>query len=192
MDQKILPLALNQSTFSECIQHLENILSEYKTLINKDYQGYLNHCIRMAGCCLMLSQKQDPESIHKIAIAAAFHDIGIWTANTLDYLPPSIEALNQYLAAHQLIHFQEELSLMITEHHKLSSTHYPKYPLVEYFRQADYADFSLGIIRFGIPLNAYKQLKSTYPNAGFHKTLFYLGIKRFFRKPWNPLPMFKW
>ena len=191
MDQKILPLALNQSVFSECIQHLENILSEYKTLINKDYQGYLNHCIRMAGCYLMLSQKQDPESIHKIAIAAAFHDIGIWTANTLDYLPPSIEALNQYLAAHQLIHFQEELSLMITEHHKLSSTYYPKYRLVEYFRQADYADFLLGIIRFGMPLNAYKQLKSTYPNAVFHKTLFYLGMKRFFGNLGIP-PMFKW
>lgn len=139
----------------------------------------------------MLSQKQDPESIHKIAIAAAFHDIGIWTANTLDYLPPSIEALNQYLAAHQLIHFQEELSLMITEHHKLSSIYYPKYRLVEYFRQADYADFLLGIIRFGMPLNAYKQLKSTYPNAVFHKTLFYLGMKRFFGNLGIP-PMFKW
>jgi len=53
MDQKILPLALNQSVFSECIQHLEKILSTYKTLINKNYQGYINHCIRMAGCYLM-------------------------------------------------------------------------------------------------------------------------------------------
>lgn len=192
MDQKTLPLTLNQSVFSECIQNLEKILSEYKDLIDKDYNGYFNHCIRMAGCCLMLSQKQDSESIHKIAIAAAFHDIGIWTENTLDYLQPSVEALNKYLAAHQLMHFQEELSLMITEHHKLTPAHYPNHELVECFRQADYADFSLGIIRFGIPLTLYKQLKSIYPNAGFHKRLFYLGLKRFFRKPWNLLPMFKW
>ena len=30
-----------------------------------------------------------PDTQRKIAIAAAFHDLGIWSAGTMDYLPPS-------------------------------------------------------------------------------------------------------
>ena len=32
-----------------------------------------------------------------MAIAAAFHDIGIWTAGTFDYLEPSVRVAAAYL-----------------------------------------------------------------------------------------------
>ncbi len=36
----------------------------------------------------------------KIQIAACFHDLGIWTASTLDYLSPSEIEASQHLKAH--------------------------------------------------------------------------------------------
>lgn len=187
-----LILSLDQDAFSQCSIFIEKILQEYQTIIDRDYQGYLNHCKRVAACCLILSQDSREDTIHKIAIAVAFHDIGIWTSKTIDYLEPSVKVMLSYLTLHRLLDWQIEITLMITEHHKLTTTKCSEYPLVEYFRQADYADFSLGLWRSNIPRREFKKLTSQYPNSGFHKTLVYLGLKRFLQKPWSPLPMFKW
>lgn len=185
-------LSLDQDAFRQCCIFTEKILQEYQTIIDADYQGYLNHCKRVAACCLILSQDSREDTIRKIAIAVAFHDIGIWTSKTIDYLEPSVKVMLSYLTLHRLLDWQIEITLMITEHHKLTTTKCSEYPLVEYFRQADYADFSLGLLRSNIPKSEFKKLTSQYPNAGFHKTLVCLGLKRFLQKPWSPLPMFKW
>lgn len=187
-----LILSLDQDAFRQCSILIETILQEYQTTIEADYQGYLNHCKRVVACCLILSQDCNEETIHKVAIAVAFHDIGIWTSKTIDYLEPSVKVMLSYLSLHRLLDWQIEITLMITEHHKLTTTKFSEYPLVEYFRQADYADFSLGLLRSNIPKSEFKKLTRQYPNAGFHKTLVYLGLKRFLQKPWSPLPMFKW
>lgn len=187
-----LILSLDQNAFKQCSILIETILQEYQTIIDRDYQGYLNHCKRVAACCLILSQDSREDTIRKIAIAVAFHDIGIWTSKTIDYLEPSVKVMLSYLTLHRLLDWQIEITLMITEHHKLTRTKCSEYPLVEYFRQADYADFSLGLLRSNISRSEFKKLTSQYPNAGFHKTLVCLGLKRFLQKPWSPLPMFKW
>ncbi|MFV5375761.1 phosphohydrolase [Acinetobacter calcoaceticus] len=187
-----LILSLDQNAFKQCSILIETILQEYQTIIDRDYQGYLNHCKRVAASCLILSQDSREDTIRKIAIAVAFHDIGIWTSKTIDYLEPSVKVMLSYLTLHWLLDWQIEITLMITEHHKLTRTKCSEYPLVEYFRQADYADFSLGLLRSNIPRSEFKKLTSQYPNAGFHKTLVCLGLKRFLQKPWRPLPMFKW
>ncbi|ENU07793.1 hypothetical protein [Acinetobacter calcoaceticus] len=187
-----LILSLDQNAFGQCSIFIETILQEYQNIIDRDYQGYLNHCKRVAACCLILSQDSREDIIRKIAIAVAFHDIGIWTNKTIDYLEPSVKVMLSYLTLHRLLDWQIEITLMITEHHKLTTTKCSEYPLVEYFRQADYADFSLGLLRSNIRRSEFKKLTSQYPNAGFHKTLVCLGLKRFLQKPWSPLPMFKW
>lgn len=187
-----LILSLDQNAFKQCSILIETILQEYQTIIDRDYQGYLNHCKRVAACCLILSQDSREDTIRKIAIAVAFHDIGIWTSKTIDYLEPSVKVMLSYLTLHRLLDWQIEITLMITEHHKLTRTKCSECPLVEYFRQADYADFSLGLLRSNLPRSEFKKLTSQYPNSGFHKTLVCLGLKRFLQKPWSPLPMFKW
>jgi hypothetical protein len=35
----------------------------------------------------------------KIAIAGVFHDLGIWTNKTFDYIAPSVVLAREYLAA---------------------------------------------------------------------------------------------
>jgi hypothetical protein len=66
------------------------------------------------------------------------------------------------------------------------------YPLVEIFRKGDLVDFSLGIIKCGVPKTYIKSVKKTIPNAGFHKFLM-KGAKEWFAKhPLSPPPFMKW
>ncbi|MGB5888153.1 MAG: HD domain-containing protein [Acinetobacter venetianus] len=186
------PQPLAQVAFRQCCELIDEILHGYRAVINQSYQGYLNHCKRVAACCLMLSKDDSKETLRKIAIAAAFHDIGIWTAHTIDYIKPSVEEMRQYLVSNELLMWEKEITFMITEHHKVTKAECSEYHLVEKFRRADYADFTLGLVRSNIPLSEFHKLTREFPNNGFHKTLIYLGIKRLLQKPWSPLPMFKW
>jgi hypothetical protein len=127
----------------------------------------------------------------KIQIAACFHDIGIWTAGTLDYLSPSEADAAAYLNARGKALWIAEVSEMIEMHHSIRSHAGSPYPLVEPFRRADIADFSLGMVPMGISRELIATLKVAFPNSGFHKRLAQLGSKWFLRHPLNPLPMFR-
>lgn len=177
---------------SESIPLLDEILSEWRTLLGEDYQGYRNHCTRMLQCCFALEPSCTDEDRKKLTIAAAFHDIGIWIDNTVDYIPPSLPPAKAYLDETGQSEWYEEIKLMITEHHKLTAYKHPDYPLVEVFRKGDLVDFSKGLVRFGLPKECISQLKETLPNAGFHPMLMRRGFKWFLKHPLNPAPMMKW
>jgi predicted metal-dependent HD superfamily phosphohydrolase len=107
----------------------------------------------MGTFCLML----EPCSVQdqrKIEIAASFHDIGIWTDNTLDYLPPSVPPAHKYLDENGLADWAQEISEMILQHHKLRKIKDGSTPMVELFRKGDLVDFSKGMVRFGLPRKA--------------------------------------
>lgn len=169
---------------------LESIFEDWQELLGEEFLGYRNHVYRMIHCCFALydCNEQDRE---KIIIAAAFHDIGIWIENTLDYLPPSIPPAKEYLQKKGLSDWEEEISLMISEHHKLTEFSDSRYPLVEVFRKGDLVDFSLGTVKFGLSPDFITELKSAFPNTGFHKVLARRASKWFIRHPLNPAPMMK-
>ncbi|MDQ7018429.1 MAG: hypothetical protein Q9M33_04605 [Robiginitomaculum sp.] len=125
-------------------------------------------------------------------IAGAFHDLGIWIENTLDYIPPSLPPALAYLRRIGREDWSEEICLMITEHHKLRPYTEKPHLLVELFRKGDLVDFSLGIFKFGLKSTKIKSLKKAFPNAGFHKNLAKRVVHRIFRHPFNPAPMMKW
>lgn len=178
------------------IPFLEELFEPWKSIIGDDFQGYRNHVYRMVQftCALKLSvnEKVSEEDKQKIMIAAVFHDIGIWVGHTLDYLDPSVPPAMEYLDANQLSHWKEEITLMITEHHKLHEYKGPHQDIVELFRKGDLVDFSLGLSKFHLPKTFIKNMQKTLPNAGFHKSLLKKGIKWFFVHPLNPAPMMKW
>jgi len=174
---------------------LEEILAPWVAVIGADYLGYRNHVYRMLHCSFELlgrNEREDDQARQKLIIAAAFHDIGIWIDKTIDYIPPSLPPAISYLKENGLSDWTEEITLMITEHHKLTKVIDQRYPLVELFRRADLIDFSLGLIRFGIERPALKTLNKTFPNAGFHKGLVHKASKWFVKHPLNPAPMMKW
>ncbi len=170
---------------------LDEILDEWRPTISADFDGYRNHCTRMLQFCFALGPC-DPDQRQKSMIAAAFHDIGIWIDDTVDYIPPSIPPAQAYLATAGLNDWTEEVTLMISEHHKIRPYRDERFPLVEQFRKADLVDFSLGLVRFGLPGDFVAEVKRTFPNAGFHRGLAKRAAAWFLQHPLNPAPMMKW
>ena len=172
-------------------EHIDSILQPWKEVIGRDYEGYRNHVVRMATFSLML-QPCSPEDQLKIEIAACFHDIGIWTDNTLEYLSPSVPPALRYLNEHGLTGWGQEISEMILEHHKVRRVKDGFTPMVELFRKGDLVDFSKGMVKFGLPRRVITDVMQKFPNAGFHLMLIKRTGKWFVRHPLNPLPMMKW
>jgi hypothetical protein len=169
---------------------VDEILAGFSGNIGADLPAYRNHVYRIIHLCFSLGDFGDTEK-QKIQIAACFHDIGIWTAGTLDYLPPSEAEAASYLRARGKEEWVAEVVELIKMHHSLSSQAHSVFRLVEPFRRADIADFSLGMVPMGISKELIASLKREFPNAGFHKRLAQLGTKWLFRHPLNPLPMFR-
>ena len=173
----------------ERIPLLEEILNERKAEIGDEFAGYKNHVYRMVNFCFALGENFGEEAREKIVIAGCFHDIGIWTGATFDYLPPSIAAAQEYLTSNSLEKYDADVTLMIDQHHKLGE--YADDALTEVFRKGDLVDFSLGLFKCGLPKSYVKDVKKQFPNNGFHKYLVRLAGGWICRHPLNPLPVVK-
>jgi len=168
---------------------IDQILQTHKSQIGKDYDRYKNHVYRVFNFCLQLDENQ--ENIEKYAIVAAFHDIGIWTNQTFDYLEPSIEKSKEYLTKIGNESWSDEISIMIDMHHKRSRYRGPFEKTVEVFRKADWVDVTKGRKSFGIDKEVIGDLSHQYPTLGFHRFLVIQTMKNLLKSPLNPLPMFK-
>ena len=168
---------------------LDELLESHAEALGADIEGYRNHTYRVVNLCL--AQTSAVDSIERIAIAAAFHDLGIWTDGTFDYLPPSARLAANYLAQSNRSEWTAEITAMIMEHHKLSPYRGNPGWLVEPFRRADWVDVSHGLRRFGLSRGLLREVFAAWPSAGFHRRLVQLELARLRSHPWNPLPMMK-
>lgn len=170
---------------------IEQILSQWKQKIGEDFQGYRNHIYRVVHFCFSL-QTCSQEEKEKIMIASCFHDLGLWTEDSIDYLAPSILLAKKYLKEKGLGKWEKEIELMIDLHHQVREYRDNNYPLVEIFRRADLIDVSLGMIRWKLDKEYVRGVKAKFPNSGFHKKLVKLTFRQLCRNPLNLLPMMKW
>ena len=178
-------------TIAERIPLLEEILGQWKVKIGDDFLRYRNHVYCVFHFCFALHDCNNEER-EKIIIAGCFHDLGIWTNDTFDYLAPSIVLASAYLKQHNLAHWIPEITLMIDTHHKIRKHHDARFPLVEVFRRGDWVDVSMGLLRYGLPKAYVQSVKERFPDAGFHKWLVQLAGGWFSKHPFNPLPVLKW
>lgn len=169
--------------------HIESILSAYAVQIGADMAKYRNHVYRVYLHCQMLDP--NPANHRAYAIAAAFHDIGIWTDHTIDYLDPSIAHAMDHLRNLGEAQMEAEVATMIYWHHKTSAYTGPFAQTTEIFRRADWTDVSLGLLRFGTTRKARRDIVKALPYEGFHPFLIRKVVANFFKHPSNPLPMFK-
>ena len=182
------------------IETLETLLQQWRPSLGEDYTAYRNHVYRVINHCIIYAKKNDITLSHGdieiIAIAGAFHDIGIWLDHTFDYLKPSLQRANNYLVREGKNQWVELVSNMITEHHKITpytlSDNHEKEGFVEMFRQADWVDVSMGTLNFSMPRSAISEVRKVFPYAGFHRKLMQLTLDRVLKAPFSPLPMFKW
>ena len=168
---------------------LTPVLEKYKISLKNDFDSYNNHINRVFSYCVLF----DDDLTHhpKYAIAVVFHDLGIWTENTFDYLEASKILAKNHLKEIGKENWIEEISLMIDMHHKLSPYNGKFEETVEVFRKADWIDVSFGVLNHGICRSKIKELNKQFPNSGFHKFLFKKTLMRLVTNPFNPLPMFK-
>ena len=170
------------------IPTVDDVLNEHAMALRDDFPGYRNHVYRIVNLCVAMAGRSEVE---KIAVAAVFHDLGIWTNGTFDYLTPSMALAHDYLVARRREDWIAEVERMIADHHKITRSATGSDSLVEAFRRADWIDVTRGLRGFGIPRPFVARLFATWPDAGFHWRLVTLTLDRVRHHPLTPLPMVK-
>lgn len=170
---------------------VEEVLDHHALDLGRDLTGYRNHVYRVVNLCVAILGHSRGD-LEKIAVAAVFHDLGIWTDHTFDYIPPSVLRARAHLAARGMADWIPEVEAMIVNHHKVTASRTNPPSLVESFRRADWIDVTRGLRRFGLPRTVIANVNVAWPNAGFHRRLVELTIDRFSKHPLTPLPMVKW
>ena len=170
---------------------VDQVLAAHADVLGADATAYRNHVYRGLSYFVALAA-DGAEPPQSVLVAAAFHDLGIWTDRTFDYLEPSTRAALAYLSSRGLDALGPEVTALIGEHHKLRAYRGPHARNVELFRRADLVDLSWGASRAGLPRELVRSVKAAFPDAGFHARLLSLAAKQFLEHPLRPLPMVRW
>src|SRR5262245_46168329 len=100
---------------------VEEVLERHASELGRDLTAYRNHVYRVANLSVATAGDTRIE-LEKIAIAAVFHDLGIWTSRTFDYIAPSVALAREHLAARGMADWFPEIEAMIADHHKVTSS----------------------------------------------------------------------
>lgn len=192
------PLSANRKRGVIVEKHpiIEGILGTWRQRLGTDYDGYRGHVYRVFNLTAHRSNARDSE-IDAIAAAAAFHDLAIWSDRTFDYIEPSCVRAERWIIAARRngipIRTSDAaaIALMISEHHKLTRYRGQHERLVDAFRRADLLDLSRGMLSAGLPRKFGRQLRKTFPTAGFHRAIVRIGTGWAVKHPTQPLPMLK-
>lgn len=170
---------------------IDAVLDRHRPELGHDYAAYRNHVFRVFNLGLAIATPTHAEVVEKVALAAVFHDLGIWTDHTFDYIRPSVRLAVEYLTACSRVNWIPEIEAMIVNHHKITPAGPDEYRLVEPFRRADWIDVTRGVRRFGVDRQLIASIFAKWPAVGFHWRLVELAVDRFRRHPLTPLPMVK-
>jgi len=164
---------------------IDTILGRYDDDLGAQAAMYRNHVYR--GFNLHLSMSELAES-NELALAWVAHDLGLWTAHTLDYLAPSAR-LAEELASEFQVEPTPRLRLMIEYHHCLRPL---DDPLAEGFRRADRADAWPQRWGKSVDPAQFAEVIEAFPRCGFQEFLGRTALRYALWHPWRPLPMFRW
>ena len=153
------------------------------------FEGYRNHAHRVYNFACSLSPPGG-EASDKLAIAAAFHDL--YAFDGLDYLEPSIEDAGRYLRGTGREAWDRDVALTIAFHHRVRPYRGEAAELVEPFRRADWNDFTMGLVRGGIPRELRRAADAEFPVGDFvPKAVTQLALSWVPRHPLRPAPVFR-
>jgi hypothetical protein len=168
---------------------VDDLLAPWQEALGTALPAYRNHAQRMFHLTRAFHRQPSAETDRLIAAAAVFHDLGIWSHGSFDYLEPSAALAADWLQEAGLAAHTDTVTAMILDHHRIR----PATPaLVEAFRRADWTDVSQGHLRFGLEKAGYRALVAQFPWLGFHALLMRLSGKQLREHPLNPLPMLRW
>lgn len=194
---------------------LDAVLEYHKPEIDADdYDKYRNHCLRVLAFAGYYYEQEvaaaeggaddnnknhvDDHVLDVMALALAYHDIGLWTAGELAYLEPSVATLNQDWQKAKDDNDQdaslpsmllrkgatfdeadlETARVIILQHHKVtawnkaSTSSLPiNSAAVNAVRRGDWADATIGVVRSGLPATYLEKAYTQVPELGFHLML---------------------
>ena len=166
----------------------EEILESHRHYARGDdagYDGYKAHVYRVINFARAFTPDQGDRD-DKLVIASAFHDLAAF--DTIDYLVPSIEAQDAWLAETGREDWSDELALIVAEHHRLF-TYKPERPhaaLVEAVRRADLVEVGQGRIRFGLPRGFVDEVRAAFDADEFFNRVIPTGARRAIRTLQQP------
>jgi hypothetical protein len=145
-----------------------------------DYQSYRNHCLRVLSFAKYFLPSHvyevHPNAMNILAMALAYHDVGLWTDQQLNYLEPSFRRMEENVGKDQIftLHHISIARDIIRYHHKVTNFHSSNKAveaMVNAVRKADWADVTMGILRFGMPTDLLEMAYQKVPSYGFHQML---------------------
>ncbi len=166
---------------------IDQILDQYQHELGNDFTKYRGHCYRILNYLLQL--KVETHEIPILEIAIPFHDLGVWTHHTMDYLDVSSDLAKAYITANKLDIDAFLVEEIIVNHHKITPVNHQT--LAEKMRKADLIDLSMGIIKCGLSRPIVKQIIQEIPFASFQSIIFKKVAIHALKHIWNPLPMMK-
>jgi hypothetical protein len=181
---------MKSSVIVETDTLIEDALAAWEEAIGRSRAAYRGHIYRVFNFSrhLLGTDRADRELAH----ASAFHDIGIWTDRTFDYLAPSAARARDHLAQRELGVSDAVVAHAIDNHHALRRIRGGPSPDVsDAFRRADLVDLTRGLVPFGLDRGFVRDVLRTFPNQGFHRFLLRTAISWTFSHPLRPLPMLR-
>lgn len=167
---------------------IEEALDAWEASLGPARVAYGGHAYRVYNFArhLLGSERRDDE----LAVASAFHDLGIWSDGTFDYLAPAIGRARDYLQQHAPGVPADLVADIIDNHHRLGRVRKgSEADVIEAFRRADLVDVSRGLLRADLDPGFLREAVAAFPYAGFHGVLVRTAFAWFLRHPLRPLPM---
>jgi hypothetical protein len=168
---------------------IDEVLGVWAMALGEDRAAYRGHAYRVFNFARAILASGARDDV--LAVTSAFHDLGIWSDRTFDYLAPSIARADAYLRERRPDLPAELVAAAIDNHHKLRKVERDEGGVVEAFRLADRVDLSRGLWRAGLDRGFVKEVVAAFPYAGFHGMLLRRGAAWFVRNPHRPLPMLR-
>lgn len=167
---------------------IDDVMDAFNPALGAARPAYAGHAYRVynLACAVLGTERQ----VDELALASAFHDLGIWSDDTFDYLEPSIARARDYVRDRGLAVHADLVAELVRHHHRLRRIRGGLEPaLVEAFRLADLIDVTAGRYRAGLHRDFVRELAAAFPYAGFHQFLLRTAGAWFLRHPLRPLPM---
>lgn len=169
---------------------LEELFDGWETALGQHAVPYRNHAYRVFNLAAQISHAEG-DDLERLAVAAAFHDVGIWLDETFDYLGPSAYRADVYLRSIGHAAWIADVRAMIEQHHKVFPWLGRSELFVDAFRRADWLDVTFFVLPSSLPRRYFKALLEAFPRAGFHGRIAKIAASWIRHNPTRPLPMFK-
>lgn len=170
---------------------IDGVLNTWRAALGNDLLAYRGHAYRVFNVALEL-EPFDDDARELVATAIAFHDLGVWACDTMDYIHASAEMAADWAFLNGRAEWADEIRMIIEMHHKVTPYTGIYEKTVETVRRADLFDFSYGWLPRDIHRREIRRFLDVFPDCCFHRRIYRRVAGHMMRHPFSPLPMIRW